>query len=94
MDYELECNSGSDRNVIKTVLYECGRCQGLHPWETNKCNDAERYVDDEDYAQHHRVPVEDIAVISRPDTREEQTAEKWRLLGLSYITRRDRRELT
>lgn len=41
-----------------TVLYECGICSGLHPWEfTGECRDGEnRYTDTDDYIERNFGP--------------------------------------
>ena len=44
----------------KHVLYECGICSCLHPWEWDgDCReDANRYCDESDYAE--RNGIEDV----------------------------------
>ena len=51
------------------VLYECGICDCLHPWNfTGDCrDDANRYADAEDYAERNHLSVFAITVFSWED---------------------------
>ena len=42
----------------KHVLYECGICDHVHPWDfSGDCrNDANRYGTAEDYEDQHGIP--------------------------------------
>lgn len=57
---------------MTTVLYECDICGGVHPWNwSGDCrDDANRYADAEDYAEHNGVSVYDIEVRSMDDRAE------------------------
>lgn len=46
------------------MLYECGICDLLHPWEFNgDCrDDANRYSDAEDYAARNNLDIECVEV--------------------------------
>ncbi len=48
------------------VLYECGICSSLHPWNWNgDCREDEnRYGDEQDYAEKFNVAKFDIEVRS------------------------------
>lgn len=51
------------------VLYECGICESLHPWDWDgDCrDDANRYADAEDYAGRSGVSAFDVEVRSMED---------------------------
>jgi hypothetical protein len=74
--------------MIKAVIYSCGNCQGLHEWETSKCNGATRYTDEQDYAARHGIREEDISVLSMSTSREDRDNETMRRIALSQMTRR------
>lgn len=46
------------------VLYECGICDELHPWDFDgDCrDDANRFGNEDDYAHARNVPVQDVEV--------------------------------
>lgn len=47
------------------ILYECGICDCLHPWDfQGDCRDNNnRYADAEDYAERHNISEYDIDVL-------------------------------
>jgi hypothetical protein len=49
----------------KHYLADCGCCGGVHPYEfMGDCRDnANRYANDQDYADRNSVPVSDIVMI-------------------------------
>jgi len=55
----------------RSVLYECGICGCLHPWEFDgDCrDDANRYGDSLDYAARHGVSDYDIDVLAWDERR-------------------------
>ena len=53
----------------KHVLYECGICDAVHPWDWNgDCReDANRFGSPEEYAEHAGVDINDVEVRSMSD---------------------------
>lgn len=51
------------------VLYECGICDCLHPWDWDgDCrNDEYRFADVEDYTERFKVFAHDVEVRSMED---------------------------
>ena len=51
--------------MIKVIVFECGRCGGIHEWETTKyCNSkAVRYQNVEEFCEKNGFQEEDVAVI-------------------------------
>ena len=51
--------------MIKVVVFECGRCGGIHEWETKYCNSsAVRYASVEEFCSRNNVLEEDVTMIS------------------------------
>ena len=55
--------------VTQHVVYECGICGHVHPWDWNgDCRDDEnRYVGADGYAEAHGVSEDDVEVRSMTD---------------------------
>jgi hypothetical protein len=69
--HSLDCiaNTGCVWDKMLHVLYECGICDYLHPWDwSDDCRDDDnRYADSGDYAAKHGIKDLDVTVVSWED---------------------------
>ena len=54
---------------MEHIIYECGICGGCHPWEWDgDCrDDANRYADEQDYAERNAIDERDVVVLGMED---------------------------
>jgi len=52
--------SNRDRAAPHSVIYECEVCGGVHSWNLDCRNDANRYASKDDYAQRNGLRISDI----------------------------------